>query len=247
MKKLLYLFAFILPLTLLAQDTKQYKHSIPLSGAKQGTIKLEIPAGELTLQTGSNQLLDANIRYHRAGWEPILNLNRNDKTARIALKQKEVGNKENSGENKWTVNLNKDLPLNLHLTLGAGTSTLNLSNSQIQKLNIGAGAVSCDVNLKGSAIKVVEIAAGVGELNVDMTGNWNYDVQVEIAGGIGEVNMKLPKNAGVRLNATGLGSKNLSSFKKNGSQYQNAAFGKSKHTLTINVSGGMGTINVVEG
>ncbi|MER2997834.1 toast rack family protein [Pontibacter populi] len=247
MKKLLYSLALVLPLTLLAQDVHKFSHTLPLSGTKESNIRLEIPAGELTLKTGTSQLIDTKVNYNLKDWKPSTNITRNNGSTSLTIKQKSNNGNNDAGENKWNVSLNKSTPLNLSLTMGAGESDLDLSNSRLQKLEVEAGAVSCDINLKGSTVKVVEIAAGVGELNLDMTGNWDHNVQVDISGGIGEVNLKLPKNVGVRLNPTGLGSKNLNGFKKKGSYYQNAAYGKSKHTLTINVSGGMGSINVVEG
>ena len=246
MKKLLPILLLILPLALLAQDAKQFKQTVALDGAKTGNIRLELPAGELHLKTGSKALLDASITYDRADWKPSVNINKNDGAASLTINQKNTNNKESSGENKWNVSLNKNIPLNLHLTMGAGTSKLDLNNSNLKKLKIEAGAVSMDVNLGGSAVKEVDIAAGVGELNVDLTGNWDHDVDIEVTGGIGEVNISVPKNTGVLLNATGIGTKNLNGFKKNGSHHQNAAYGKSKHTLTIKVSGGMGNINVTE-
>ena len=247
MKKLLYLTLFLLPLALLAQDTMRYKGTTSLGETRKGTITLEMPAGELTIKTGSTQLMDAEIKYDKPEWKPAINVKRDEDNTSLTLKQKDFKNKEGNVDNIWNISLNKSVPLHLHLTMGAGKSDIDLSNSRLEKLEIKAGAVSCDVNLRGSTVKEVDIAAGVGELNVDMTGNWNHNVNVEIAGGIGEVNLRLPKNTGVRLTSAGLGSRNLPGFVKNGNYYQNAAYGKSKHTLTINVSGGMGSLNVVEG
>lgn len=247
MKKLLLSLLSMLPLALAAQNLTNYKQAIPLDGAKTGTVRLEIPAGELSLKTGSTKLIDASIAYNHAGWKPNLKLTKTNGATSLTLKQTEDGNKENNGKNKWTVNLTREIPVNLYLVMGAGTSKLDLSNSRLQTLDIEAGAVGVDLNLSGSSVKNVEIDAGVGALNLDLTGDWNHDVALHISGGIGEVNLKLPKNTGVRINPSGLGSKNLYGFRKNGAYYQNAAYGKSKHTLTIHVSGGMGSLNVVEG
>lgn len=246
MKKLLYPILALLPFTLLAQNAHQFKQTVPVDGARAGTVKLEIPAGELFLKTGSTQLAEAQVSYKQSDWKPSMSLNRSNGNTTLTLKQANLKNNTENVENKWNVSLNKSLPLNLELEMGAGTSRLDLSNSRLQTLDIEAGAASIDLNLKGSTVKEVEIAAGVGELNLDLTGDWNHDVKLDISGGIGEVNLKLPKNTGVRINPSGLGSKNLNGFRKNGAYYQNAAYGKSKHTLTIHVSGGMGSLNVVE-
>lgn len=247
MKKLLSTILILLPLSLLAQDNMKYKASSPVGETQKGTINLEMPAGELHLKTGSTQLIDAEINYGKAEWKPSMKVNREDDNTSLTMKQKDFKNKEGNVDNIWNISLNKSVPLNLNLTMGAGKSDIDLSNSRLEKLEIKAGAVSCDIDLRGSTVKDVDIAAGVGELNLDMTGNWNHNVNVEIAGGIGEVNLKLPKNTGVRLSSAGLGSRHLPGFVKKGNYYQNAAYGKSKHTVTVNVSGGMGSLNVVEG
>ena len=246
MKKLLYFLLFILPFTLLAQDSKLFKQSVKADNVKQGTVRLEMPAGVLHLKTGTTQFIDAQVNYNHAGWKPAMNYSQNQGVANLTLKQEEISNKENNGENKWIINLNKSIPLQLIVSMGAGEANLDLSKSRLEKLNVEAGAVKCNINLAGSAVKSAKISAGVGELNVDMSGNWNHDVTMDISGGIGDVKLKLPKGTGVRLKSSGLGSKNLNGFKKNNGSYQNAAYGKSKHTLTINVSGGMGSLTVIE-
>lgn len=165
----------------------------------------------------------------------------------LTFKQKDMSNKENDNdENKWTVNLSKTIPIDLYLKIGAGETKLDLSNSQVTKLDVEGGAVSLDVNLKGSKARKVDINAGVGEVNLNLTGNWDQNAIIDIAGGIGEVNLKLPKNTGVKLKTAGLGGRNLGNLQKNGSYYTNAALGKSKSTLTITVSGGLGSINVTQ-
>ncbi|NDK56707.1 toast rack family protein [Pontibacter fetidus] len=246
MKKLLYLVLFIVPVALLAQNTKLFKQAVKADNVKQAIVKLEMPAGELHLKTGTTQLIDAQVNYNQAGWKPVMNYSKSNGGANLTLKQEEISNKENNGENKWTINLNKTIPLQLAVSMGAGEANLDLSKSRLEKLEVEAGAVSCNINLAGSAVKTAKISAGVGELNVDMSGNWNHNATVDISGGIGDVKLKLPKGTGVRIKASGLGSRNLNGFRKNTDYHQNAALGKSKHTLTINVSGGMGSLTVVE-
>ncbi len=247
MKKFLFCLSFILPVQLLlAQHTYEFKEVITLNGAKEGNIRLEIPAGELHLTSGSKGLLDATISYQKAAWEPSMRHNTNKGISDLTIKQQDLDNKENSGKNNWDININRNLPLNLYLEMGAGKSVLDLSSSQLQKLKVDAGAVSLDVKLSKSAVKDVDINAGVGEVTVDLTSAWDHNMSLDVAGGIGDIKLKLPKNTGVKLTTSGLGSKTLPGFTKKSNYYANSALGKAKHTLTIHVTAGIGSISVTQ-
>jgi len=246
MKNTLLIALFLLPAHLLFAQQK-YTKTVSGAGVKKGSIHLEIPAGELTLNSGGSNLAETEVRYGSADWKPSLSQSTSNGVMTLTFKQKDIKNGNNGdSENKWRVNLSKTIPTDLYLKMGAGETKLDLSNSQLRKLDIEAGAVSLDVNLKGSKAQEVDINAGVGEVNLDLTGNWDHDATIDIAGGIGEVNLKLPKNTGIRLKTAGLGGRDLGNLQKNGSYYTNAAYGRSKYTLTINVAGGLGSINVVQ-
>lgn len=247
MKKFLFCLSLLLPVQLLlAQNSYKFKEAVPLNGAKEGNIRLEMPAGELNVASGSKGLLDATISYQKSDWKPSMRQSIKNGISDLTIKQQDLDNKENSGKNNWDININKNLPTNLYLEMGAGKSVLDLSSSQLQKLKVDAGAVSLDVKLSKSAVKEVDINAGVGEVTVDLTGTWDHSMSLDVDGGIGDIKLKLPKNTGVKLTATGLGSKTLTGLTKKNNYYANAALGKAKHTLTIQVTAGLGSISVVQ-
>ena len=180
--------------------------------------------------------------YDKADWKPQLTTNNNKAEPVLTIRQKEVTTNKNNIHNKWSVNLSKSTPLSLNVKIGAGETKLNLQNSNINRLELNGGAVSCNLDLRGSKIRDLELNAGVGELNLDLRGNWDHSVQVNITGGIGDVNIKLPKNTGVRLKSSGLGSNKFPGMQQEDGYYTNKAYGKSKHVITINVSGGLGSV-----
>ncbi|WP_266204651.1 toast rack family protein [Pontibacter kalidii] len=224
---------------------QKYEKSVSATGVSKGTVKLEIPAGTLKLNASGSELLRAQVEYERPSWKPSMQMHTNNGTASITLKQESLRNNEDSGQNDWVVNLSRTTPLALHLQFGAGKSDINLTNSKVQKLQIEAGAAELNVKLSKSDLRQADIKAGVGELTLDLTGDWSHDLTVDVAGGIGDINIKLPKNTGVRLETAGLGSQELDGLTKEGTYYRNAALGKSKHTLTIKATGGLGSITVM--
>lgn len=247
-KLILLLVAFVLPLqALLAQEEFRFKETVQTSGMKRGKVVLEMPAGVMNIKAQSNALAEANILYGRADWKPQSTQTTYNQTTELRLKQPELRNNSKKTEkNTWDVNLSKNTPLDLVVEFGAGESKVDLRNSKVEKVTMSAGAGSINLDLRNSQLKDLKISSGVGEVELDLRGNWDHDVQVDVSGGIGDVKLLLPKNTGVRLRSSGLGSVNAGGLKKEGNNYSNQALGKSKHTITINVSNGLGSVSATQ-
>jgi predicted membrane protein len=246
-KLLLLLTATMLPLqVLLAQSKFEFKETAPLNGARKAKVVLDMPAGVLHVKAESNALAEANIKYDRADWKPLLTRSNQNQVTELRIKQPELKNSRNNEtkENTWNINLSKNTPLELQVEFGAGESKVDLRNSKVEKLTISGGAGSLNLDLRGSQVKALEINTGVGEVVLDLRGNWNHDLQVEISSGLGEVKLLLPKSTGVRLKRSGMGSLSAGGLRKEKNYYRNQALGKNKHTLSINVSGGLGSVTV---
>ncbi|WP_179222967.1 toast rack family protein [Pontibacter ummariensis] len=245
-KTSLLLYLLLTAHVLLAQQRHTFKQNIPATGINKGTVRIEVPAGVLQVKATGSNFLDTQVQYGQPSWKPSLHLNKNNGVADLRLTQKDITDGEDNNDNKWTLNLSKNIPTALYLEMGAGESSLDLSNSQVRQLDVQAGAVALDINLSKSQLRQADIKAGVGELNLDLRGDWDHDLTVDIAGGIGEINLKLPQHTGVRLKTSGLGSQDLAGLKDAGSYYKNDALGKARHTITLNVTGALGSINVTE-
>ncbi|QCR21263.1 toast rack family protein [Pontibacter sp. SGAir0037] len=247
MKKPLLLLLSVLPLYLLvAQSKHSFEYTLPATGVKQNELTLEVPAGKLTLNSGTTSLVTTRIDYSLPEWKPKVTTSKNGEVSTLNIKQENFKNKSGKLENNWDVSINKNVPLSLHIALGAGDATIDLRNSSLRKLQMETGAGSCNVNLQGSKAEQIEINTGVGELDLDLSGNWNHNLAVEINGGIGSMNVKVPKGTGVSVQTSVLGSKSLNGFKKSGGVHKNSAYGKTKNTITIQISGGLGSIDVTE-
>jgi hypothetical protein len=80
---------------------------------------------------------------------------------------------------------------------------------------------------------------------VDLTGNYAKSFDASIQGGVGEATVLLPSEVGVKAKAEGgIGKINAEGLKRVGDSYVNAAFGESDVTLSIEVKGGLGEINL---
>jgi len=207
-----------------AQDTQ----AVELQGAKTADVDLNIPAGQLTLTGGSSRLLDANFRYDRRDEKPNVNYSVSGDRGQLRINQN--GNNWNnhwdSGGNYWDLKVANNMPLDLHLEMGAGRS---------------------DLRLNGVNVKDIDVHMGAGQLDLDLTGPRTQNVEATIEGGVGQATVRLPKNVGVRVDATGgIGSVETSGLHKDGGSYVNDEYGKTPTSIEVTVHGGVGEIRLLE-
>jgi hypothetical protein len=84
----------------------------------------------------------------------------------------------------------------------------------------------------------------VGELTIDLGGSRTTGLQAGINGGVGDVKLVLPRKTGVRVKVSGLGGVDAAGLKKQGGYYINDAYGKTTHSVNINVNGGLGNLEL---
>jgi hypothetical protein len=195
-------------------------------GATSVYTKIEIPAGELTIDGGGTRLLDANFDFSGDMQEPKVDYNVSGTAGRLNITQHEnsgihVGNNHDD----WTVRFD-DTPMELDISMGAGEGNLNLQRMDLSFLRIEMGA---------------------GEINVNLTGERKRDLKADIQGGVGSATIRLPKDVGVQVHANGgIGSIDTEGLHKEGGAYVNDAYGKSPVTIRMNIEGGVGEIRLLQ-
>jgi hypothetical protein len=115
--------------------------------------------------------------------------------------------------------------MDLSVKMGAGESRLNLGNVALHTLNIEIGA---------------------GQLNLDLTGHPRNDIDVRVSGGVGEATLRLPRRARLDVEAHGgIGQITARGLTKRGDRWVNEPEGEVDATMHVNVSGGIGGINLI--
>ena len=128
--------------------------------------------------------------------------------------------------NEWDLRLNNDVPMNLSLEMGAGTS---------------------DLQLAGLSLTGLDVKLGAGKSTVDLSGGLTRDLDVTINTGAANITVQLPRDVGVRVEINaGLTAINAPGLTKDGNVYTNDAYGVSDVTLQIKMEAGVGQINVEE-
>jgi hypothetical protein len=201
--------------------------SVPMSGAKSVHAHLEMAAGEMNISAGDSlapsKLMDGTISYNVPEWKPDMSYSVNDGEGSLMVMQPQEHHTLMGGPRyEWDLRFNDKVPLELAVEMGAGDSKLDLADLALRNLDVQVGA---------------------GNSTIDLTGDWKQDVSATIQGGVGEVHVKVPRDIAVRVTVEGgLGSVDAPDFKRDGSDYVNDAIGKSKNTIEVHISGGIGTV-----
>lgn len=192
--------------------------------AKSAHARLEMGAGQLTINSGTGDLLDADFTYSGSYEEPRVDYSVADGVGQLNVSQESHSLHFGRSQNDWILHFSKDIPLDLKVEMGAGQGNLHLREIPLTRLDLHMGA---------------------GQMDVDLTGDRKTDLTADIEGGVGQADIRLPKNVGVIAHASGgIGSIDVRGLKRDGDSYTNDAYGKSAATIHLKVQGGIGQITL---
>ncbi|NIM95658.1 MAG: hypothetical protein GTO18_18315 [Anaerolineales bacterium] len=200
-------------------------HSVPYQDFDTYRVEILMGFGELDVEAGSRELLDAEFTYNVDEWAPEVVLESVDGEGTLIVRQTFEGVTASSGaRNGWSLQLNDEIPTDLNVKLGAGENNLDLVGLQLTNLDIEMGA---------------------GELNLDLSGDWSRDFSAVLTRGVGEATILLPSEAGVRVTITsGIGTVVGLGLERQGDAYVNEAYGESDVTIMLDIVGAVGSIDL---
>lgn len=209
-----------------ARDMQATSSTIPLAEIKSGEIRIRPGAGEVVVRGGdTGDLMKADFRFTRRYGEPRVDFSERGGRGRLVVERRRsrtflLGRIRN----EWDIELTNRIPLDLDFDFGAGKANLDLRGLQLRSLAIDMG---------------------VGELELNLTGDRSESLKASIDGGIGHATILLPSDIGVRVRIDGgLGSVDARGFSKSGHDYTNAAFGRTKIQIDLEIDAGIGEINL---
>jgi len=200
-------------------------HSVELDNAESVRVEVSAGAADLKVSGGADNLLDSDFAYNVAEMKPQVEYT----NGTLVVKHADVkGTPSLYGltgyRNEWNLRLNNDVPMNLSVNLGAGSSDLQLSGITLAGLNVKLGAGNC---------------------TVDLSGDWTRDLLATFDTGAASVTLRLPKNIGVRVQVdAGASVVKAPDLKNDGEAYTNDAYGASSVTIQIMMKAGIGAINL---
>lgn len=201
--------------------------SVDLGDAETVRVEINFGAGSLDITGGAKKLLDADFTFNVAGLKPEVDY----ADGTLIIRQPEtkglpVLRDITDFRNEWDLRLYDEVPLDLSVDIGAGTSNLQLADLSLTRLNVNLGA---------------------GTSTIDLSGNWVRDLDVTIDTGAADINVRLPRDIGARIEIdAGASTIEAPGLTKDGNLYTNAAYGVSEVTLQVNIEAGIGRIELEE-
>lgn len=209
-------------------ETVTESKTVQLGGTKSVQAHIKMGAGELKVEGGGSDLMNADFTYNIPRWKPEVQYDASGSVGQLTIQQP-PGSQGHGGHTRyeWDLRFNNQVPMEMTVDQGAGSTNLDLAGLSLSNLKVNIGA---------------------GETTINLDGKWRNDLAASIHGGVGQATLKLPSDVGVHVIAHGgLGAINASGFSKDGDAYVNDAYGKSPVTLRIEVEGGVGEINLEMG
>jgi len=206
--------------------------SQPLNGAKRATIDIGLGAGTLRLgaQSEADGLISGSVAHGpRDQIQRDFTVSGDTATFKLhAVRQNGWGGPlrfRNGEELVWDLRLNPDVPLQLDLSTGAGTSTLDLTHLNITELNVSTGVGTATLNLPERGI-----------------------VRASVSGGVGDTTISIPAGIAARISAsTGLGQVRVAgNFQRQDKLYVSPNYASAANRVDLAISGGIGSITIVQ-
>ena len=198
--------------------------SIELDKSERVTVDLNMGAGTLRVDGGTQKLMRADFTYNVASWKPYVRYNSAAGHGNLSIEQPSGSHHVGSTRYEWDVRLSREVPVDMRVHFGAGEADLNL------------GSLS---------LRSVEVDMGVGKLNMDLRGNPKRSYDVRIRGGVGEATVRVPSDVGVDGEAEGgIGEIKTTGLRQEGRHYYNSAYEHSKVKIHLDIRGGIGSIRV---
>jgi hypothetical protein len=240
----------------------------PRSSTDVLDLTFDMALGEFNLSNGAEALLDGEIRYNVAEWEPTVV--RKNSSLTISQDAGDYSRQGFPGEdvvNVWEFRLG-NVPMNLTVSAGAYDATMDLSGLPIRRFTVQDGASEVEIRFDAvnpedmdrlsyqtgaSEIKFIGLAnanfdemnfdGGAGEYSFDFSGELQRDAAVTIDVGLSSVRIIVPSGAAARVDIDGgPGQVNaLGAWQTDGDTYVNPGDGPQ---LTINVNVGAGDVHL---
>ncbi|MFO7680308.1 MAG: toast rack family protein [Chloroflexota bacterium] len=208
--------------------TQTETQAVEQGSAETLTAEINMGAGQLEIDGGAAELVEAEFTYNIETWKPELAYDVRGDNGRLSINQPDSGEingiPTNNIEYNWDIRFNDNVPTDLTINLGAGEGLLDLNGLHLTNLKVEVGA---------------------GQTEIDLSGDWPESFDVNVSGGVGATEIVLPNNVGVRVKpTTGIGNLEVYGLVRNGDVYTNDLYGQADVELDINVSSGIGEITL---
>ena len=230
-------------------------------------LNLKSGAGELTLNPGSDLLVEGTATYNYDEFKPTVTTDGADVTLRMGEDNINFVPGFNNLKNVWDLKLGSQ-PLNLSIDSGAYDGTFEFGGLAITRLSISDGAADVELNfsepneaemstftyntgasnvkllgLANANFTLLDFSSGAGDYTLDFSGNLKRDASVKVETGLSNVIIIVPEGVNAIVTVQG-GLSNVNAgpgWERSGGDYVQEGEGP---TLTFVVEMGAGNLTL---
>jgi N-terminal domain of toast_rack, DUF2154 len=205
--------------------TRHETRTVERDTAETARVDLRMGAGDLRVEGGAAPLMQAEFNYNVPAWRPEVRYHSFAGRADLSIRQPAGTGHIGNAKYDWDLRLNNDIPTDFLLHFGAGEAHLDVGS----------------LNLRS-----IEVEMGVGEIHMDLRGMPKHDYNVRIRGGIGEATINLPASAGIYAKAEGgIGEIQVRGLRQEDRHWVSEWYDSDRPQIRVDVSGGIGQINLI--
>ena len=188
----------------------------------------EIGAGQIDVAGGADGLVSTKFSTDEKR-VPKVDFKMDGLIGRLAVTQAAKTGGFNLGPttNRWAIDLNDDVPLDLTITSTSAHENLSLDTLSVDKLDVSSDSGDADVSLNGAqdqledvslrsasgnlklaldgdyrAPATINVDSSSGDITADLNGNFTSNVTGSLKTDSGTIVVTIPKGIGVRITAT---------------------------------------------
>lgn len=184
------------------------RFSEPIGSATSANVLIDTASDPVTIAalSGSKDLIDANITH--VGEMEFTVSGSSDKS--VVLRKQPVTTSFNWGFNitqptRWDISLSPEVPLELTLEGGSGSTNADLSQLQLERLAVDVASGSYVVTLpESNSAYEADFEGGSGSLRVTLPAD--TDLTISATGHSGSITLQVPAGVEYRVEVLGSGS-----------------------------------------
>ena len=195
-----YLVLTLLVAACVAGTLKYDYKNLQAGEAKSARVDLKMHTGDLNVQGGAQDLLNAKFASNVPGWMPTVSYSVDSGVGLLSIQQpdnpKYVLGKT---QDQWDLKLKKDLPIDLQAQVASGNMDLQLGEIDLTRLDASSSSGNLTLNLPGTydlsdftidttsgdikaglpgsyTLPALNLLASNGKIDAEMTGKFNLPI-----------------------------------------------------------------------
>jgi hypothetical protein len=210
-----------------AQAWRTLDVSRQLRDTTQHYIRVRYAAGKFSLRPTSDPVLfSMQLKYDEERTRPLHSYDVESHTATLGVEGQPVrwARRDDSNVGEMRLGLSRNVPLDLHLELGATHARVDAGGLTLNNLRVETGAADAALdfsapnrttmrhldiqlgaagfvitNLGNANVQSIKVDGGVGSVDLDFGGDIRNDISVDANVALGKLALHLPRDVGIRV------------------------------------------------